>query len=46
MKFVKGLVLGGMVATGVIMMLGETDVINKKKIMKKGRKFVKQMGIM
>ncbi len=46
MKFVKGVMIGGVIATSVIMLLGETDMINKKKIMKKGRKLVKQMGIM
>ncbi len=46
MKFIKGALIGGALATGVVMMMIETDMINKKKIMKKGKKIVRQMGIM
>ena len=45
MKFIKGALIGGVIATGVAVVILETDMINKKKIMKKGRKFIKQMGI-
>ena len=43
MKFTKGLVVGGLLATGLLMMYN--DLLNKNKMMKKGKKFVKKMGI-
>lgn len=46
MKFVKGIVIGGLITTGLIMMYTESDVMNKKKIMKKGKQFAKKMGMM
>lgn len=45
MKFLKGAMLGGLVATGILMMYSEHDNKAKKKMMKKGRQFVKKMGI-
>ena len=46
MKFTKGLLMGGLLATGIIMMYNDTDILNKNKMMKKGKKFVKKMGIL
>ena len=46
MKFVKGIVIGGLITTGLIMMYTESDMMNKKKIMKKGKQFAKKMGMM
>ena len=46
MKFVKGMVMGTMISAGLIMMYTENKGMNKKKIMKKGKQFVKKMGIM
>ncbi len=46
MKFVKGIVIGGLITTGLIMMYTESDVMNKKRIMKKGKQFAKKMGMM
>lgn len=46
MKFVKGIVIGGLITTGLIMMYTETDMMNKKKIMKRGKQFAKKMGMM
>ena len=48
MKFAKGLIIGGLLTTGVLMMYNEKDTIknNKKKMMKKGKQFAKRMGIM
>ena len=46
MKFVKGIVIGGLITTGLIMMYAESDIMNKKKVMKKGKQFAKKMGIM
>ena len=45
MKFVKGVILGTIVSAGVAMMYAESS-LNKRKIMKKGRKLAKKMGIM
>lgn len=39
MKFTKGLILGGLLTTGIIMMY------NEKNIMKKGKKIAKRVGI-
>lgn len=46
MKFVKGVMIGGLITTGIMMMYAENDVMNKKKLMKKGKQFAKKMGIM
>lgn len=45
MKFVKGLVVGGLISTGVWMMYAENGV-NTRKIAKKGKRWAKKMGIM
>ena len=45
MKFVKGLVVGGLITTGVMMMWSDNNNINTKKITKKGKQFAKKMGI-
>lgn len=39
MKFTKGLILGGLLTTGIIMMY------NDKNMMKKGKKIAKKVGI-
>lgn len=45
MKFIKGLMIGGLITTGVIMMLPE-NTMNTKKMAKKGKRLAKKMGIM
>ena len=45
MKFMKGLMLGGLVTTGIFMLYAERGMMNKKTMMKKGKKLVKKMGI-
>ncbi len=45
MKFTKGMILGGMIAAGVMMMYVDNNM-NTKKMMKKGKQFAKKMGIM
>lgn len=45
MKFVKGLVIGGLITTGVLMMWSD-DNMNSKKIAKKGKRWAKKMGMM
>ena len=46
MKFMKGVMIGGLITTGLVMMYTETDMMNKKKIMKRGKQFAKKMGMM
>lgn len=46
MKFTKGLLIGGLITTGVIMMYNDNKMMNKNKMMKKGKQFAKKMGIM
>lgn len=47
MKFVKGMVIGGLITTGLVMMYAEsTGLMNKKKVMKKGRQMAKKVGIL
>ncbi len=46
MKFVKGVMIGGLITTGLLMMYTDNDMMNKKKLMKKGKQFAKKMGIM
>lgn len=46
MKFIKGMMLGGLITTGIVMMYNEKEMFNKKRIMKKGRQMAKKMGIL
>ena len=46
MKFMKGLMIGGLITTGIVMMYSETGTMAKKKLMRKGRNMAKKMGIM
>lgn len=48
MKFTKGLIMGGLLTTGLLMMYNESDMIkrNKKKMMKKGKQIAKKVGVM
>ena len=45
MKFMKGLMLGGLVTTGMFMLYAESGMMNNKTMMKKGKKLVKKMGL-
>ena len=45
MKFMKGMLIGGIVTAGIAMMYAETMDQSKRRMMKKGRQFVKKMGI-
>ncbi len=45
MKFVKGMVIGGIVTAGIAMMYAETMDQSKKRMMKKGKQFARKMGI-
>lgn len=46
MKFIKGIMIGGLITTGLVMMYVDSDMMNKKKMVKKGKQFAKKMGIM
>lgn len=46
MKFVKGMLIGGIVTAGIAMMYAETMDHNKRKMMRKGKQFAKRIGIM
>lgn len=46
MKFVKGVMIGGLLTTGLVMLYTETGMMNKKNRMKKGKQIAKKMGIM
>ena len=46
MKFVKGMVIGGLISAGVAMMCSETMQTSRKKMVKMGRQFARKMGIM
>ena len=43
MKFTKGLVVGGLLATGLLMMYNDTDLLNKNKMMKKGKNLSRKL---
>ena len=45
MKFVKGMIMGTLISAGVVMLYNENNMMKKNKMMKKGRQFVKKMGI-
>ena len=48
MKFIKGMLVGGVVSAGAIIMYKEMYGNNntKKQMMKKGKQFAKKMGIL
>lgn len=45
MKFVKGMVMGTLISAGVVMLYNEKNSMKKNKMMKKGKQFIKKMGI-
>ena len=45
MKFVKGIMIGGLITRGLVMMYTESGMRSKKKMMKKGKQMIKKMGI-
>ena len=46
MKFIKGVVIGGLITTGLVMMYTETGMMGRKAMMKKNKQIAKKMGIM
>ena len=45
MRFMKGVMLGTIVTAGAMMMYSETVDTSKRKMIKKGKQFVKKMGM-
>ena len=45
MKFVKGMIVGGLIYAGVAMACSENMETGKKKMIKMGRQFARKMGI-
>ncbi len=46
MKFVKGMLIGGIVTAGIAMMYAETMGESKRKMMRKGKQLARRMGMM
>ena len=45
MKFTKGIIIGSVITAGIMMMCAD-DNMNTKKMIKKGKQFMRKMGIM
>lgn len=46
MKFVKGMIMGGIVSAGAMMLYKEMSGKSKKQMIKKGKQFARKMGIL
>lgn len=46
MRFVKGMVIGGLLSAGVTMLCTEKMQPNRKKMVKMGKQFARKVGIM
>ena len=46
MKFIKGMIMGGIVSAGAMIVYKEMSGRNKKQMIKKGKQFAKKMGIL
>ena len=46
MKFIKGMLIGGMATAGAMMMYREMSGRSKKQMVKKGKQFAKKMGML
>ena len=45
MKFVKGMILGGIATAGVMYMYNEMPGKEKRQLIRKGKKLVKKIGV-
>lgn len=45
MKFIKGIMMGTLISAGVMMMYNDSKAMKKNKMVKKGKQFIKKMGI-
>jgi len=43
MKFVKGMLIGSVIAAGALMMYAD-GMVNRKRVMKRGRQIAKKIG--
>ena len=46
MKFIKGVILGTVISAGAWMLYSETTKSEKNKVMKQGKKIMRNMGMM
>lgn len=46
MKFIKGMLVGGLMSAGIAMMYADSMTNSKKKMIKKGRQLARKIGIM
>lgn len=46
MKFIKGMVMGGLISTGAIIMYKEMSGKNGRQFVRKGKQMVRKMGLM
>lgn len=46
MKFMKGMLVGGLISAGVIYMMTDKEQLSKKKMIKKGKQFARKMGML
>ena len=46
MKFFKGVIVGTMLGAGAWMMYNESSKSSKKKVLKNGKRIIKNMGLM
>ena len=44
MRFIKGMIVGGMIAAGTAMLCADGMCMSKHKMMKKGKQIAKRMG--
>lgn len=45
MKFIKGMIVGGMIAAGTAIICADGMCANKHKMMKKGKQFARKLGM-
>lgn len=46
MKFIKGMIVGGMIAAGTAIICADGMCSSKKKMMKKGKQFARKLGML
>lgn len=47
MKFAKGIIIGSLISAGLLMMyMDSNNMMDTKKVTKKGKQFMKKMGIL
>ena len=46
MRFVKGMLVGGMLSAGIALICADGMCDNKKKMIKKGKQLVRKFGMM